>query len=601
MNVDVTTNEEFAMDIEDSCLPGVQTVPTSAHLLDYFRWNPIRAIKNKFFDTFWPAIHPSTSGYQPPKDLPVNIRNLYQFQRPRHIGNGEILGDEYETQKSLSIQSIKNVVSDLSSRPAADKKTLQPSRIKIPMKPHQLHALNFAIWRESRAHPGGIIGNEMGLGKTIVMISLILSQKMYQVTEISHDKHNHKGGTLVAVPASLIYQWDSEFEKFCYTNALSVCIHHGPDREMNPVYLASLYDVVITSYQLVARAHEARNSLFRIDWDRVILDEGHIIRGRNTLQSRACCELSAKKRWVLTGTPVQNKETDLFTLIKFLRIDAFDEFNVWQRFVATSNSGGSDRLKAILESIMIRRTKKELEDAGLIEPLPEKRIIKIEIMLDFEEQKVHDFFMSFSQVVFSKFLKQRAERHPEFHEIFEGFKNRDVISSLHQKFKALFGSLVVEQHHIFVLILRLRQIACHPSLIHKALPENLENFSDKEDDEEDDEEDDGTRRRKKKNSKSTESLQRFDLMKELAQLLEKEGDSDSDDDSDGENKDDISRKLLSRNNPVYDPDRESSKIRKLMPLVEEKLKGTDKVIIVSTFVGFLDKIGNFLETTERTF
>ena len=131
-----------------------------------------------------------------------------------------------------------------------------------------------------------------------------LARNTYVNECLSTTKHNHNGGTLIVVPASLIYQWDSEFEKFCYTNALSVCIHHGPDREMDPVYLAGLYDVVITSYQLVTRAHEARNSLFRIDWDRVILDEGHIIRGRNTLQSRACCELSAKKRWVLTGTPV---------------------------------------------------------------------------------------------------------------------------------------------------------------------------------------------------------------------------------------------------------------------------------------------------------
>lgn len=86
--------------------------------------------------------------------------------------------------------------------------------------------------------------------------------------------------------------------------------------------------MVITTYSIVQNERAKNGPIFQIKWRRIILDEAHTIRNPKAITSLACCELGAESRWALTGTPIHNKELDLYALIKYLRCAPFDDLGV---------------------------------------------------------------------------------------------------------------------------------------------------------------------------------------------------------------------------------------------------------------------------------
>jgi SNF2 family DNA or RNA helicase len=140
--------------------------------------------------------------------------------------------------------------------------------------------------------------------------------------------------TLIICPLSTVQNWEEQFEAHVKKDALQVYVYHGGQRVSDPAYLAK-HDVVITTYNLLgteyskeckgkeneSSASKNPSVLQHIDWFRVVLDEAHIIKEVNTVQSKAACALVAERRWCLTGTPIQNKVNIIFlSLYSFLRI-----------------------------------------------------------------------------------------------------------------------------------------------------------------------------------------------------------------------------------------------------------------------------------------
>lgn len=142
----------------------------------------------------------------------------------------------------------------------------------------------------------------------------------------------------------------------------------------------------------------------------MILDEAHIVRNHKSQASLAVCGLKANKRWALTGTPIQNKALDLYSILKFLKCSPFDDIRVWKRWVDNKNAAGYQRLATVMKSLMLRRTKQELVAKGDLENLPDKSIEEVMVKLDPQEQLVYEKILIYSRTLFAQFLAQRAEK-----------------------------------------------------------------------------------------------------------------------------------------------------------------------------------------------
>lgn len=159
----------------------------------------------------------------------------------------------------------------------------------------------------------------------------------------------------------------------------------------------------------------------------MILDEAHIVRNHKSQASIAVCGLLADKRWALTGTPIQNKEMDLYSILKFLQCTPFDDLRVWKRWVDNKNAAGHQRLATVMKTLMLRRTKQELQSQGRLESLPDKCTEEVIVKLDSQEQLVYEKILVYSRTLFAQFLAQRAEKQHKF-DLFSG--NYDAPSFL---------------------------------------------------------------------------------------------------------------------------------------------------------------------------
>ncbi len=187
--------------------------------------------------------------------------------------------------------------------------------------------------------------------------------------------------------------------------------------------------------------------MLSVYWRRIILDEAHMIKNYSSKRNQAMCLLRAKYRITMTGTPVHNSLTDLYSLIKFLHFDPLDNFGTWKHFFPTKlnderleDGHESDLLlKFLADSLILRRTKKDKFHGSekCIVDLPEKKTIEVRFKLNPSER-----------IVYNKIFKECKEK-------IAGFLNGRA------------GKVF-----IFVYILRLRQACCHLSLFANCLEKN---------------------------------------------------------------------------------------------------------------------------------
>ncbi|KAH8241297.1 hypothetical protein KR032_007452, partial [Drosophila birchii] len=529
----------------------------------------------------------------------------------------------FNNQKALTLDSLKDLHDSLKDCPGPDVLAEDPSGLKVDLMGHQKHALAWMSWREKQQPRGGILADDMGLGKTLTMISSVLACKNLQKSgtgdnQDSSDeeddkggkrksmggwnskgrKDTHKGGTLVVCPASLLRQWESEVNSKVMRNKLTVCVHHGNNRETKGKHLCT-YDIVVTTYQIVAREHKEMSAVFRVNWRRIILDEAHVVRNHKSQSSMAVSELRGKFRWALTGTPIQNKELDVYALLKFLRCSPFDDLNTWKKWIDNKSAGGQNRLNLLMKSLMLRRTKAQLQLEGKLNSLPEKETRLMEITLDTDEMNVYQMVMTYSRTLFAQFLFQRAEKDTDANFISEANKPtynqikdpNGAYYKMHQKFSRMAGgNREVKSHEILVLLLRLRQICCHPGLI-DAMLEGEEAVNHGHD--------------------STDSdSPELDLLAQLNKLAIKDTSTSSQ--SAGGNNDDedepplrgeearfakASKNVMKRSNPVFNLKRPSSKMIKVMDILKNTILKSrdDKAILVSQWTSVLDILRDHLD------
>ncbi|OCB87871.1 hypothetical protein A7U60_g5006 [Sanghuangporus baumii] len=202
---------------------------------------------------------------------------------------------------------------------------------------------------------------------------------------------------------------------------------------------------------------EATSPLQSVYWFRVVLDEAHSIKETSTVASRASCDLQADRRLCLTGTPVQNKLDDVYALIKFLRLNPFEDKNVWQEFIGVPVKFGQPigvaRLQTVMKSITLRRTKEsKAENGRTILNLPPRRDELRLLKFDEEEQRVYDEFYKESSDEFKQLshknevmknyvgILQKILRLRQICDHFELVEGKDLSDS-EKKFKETVGAI----------------------------------------------------------------------------------------------------------------------------------------------------------------
>jgi DNA repair protein RAD5 len=145
--------------------------------------------------------------------------------------------------------------------------------------------------------------------------------------------------------------------------------------------------------------------LFGVHWERVVLDEAHLIKNASTEQARACCVLAARHRWCLTGTPVQNSLADVHSLLRFLRLSPWSDSGWWRRMVEAPYARGDPapmrRLRDTLRAVLLRRTKATRDaDGRPIVALPPRREVLVEVDLAPEERDFYEALQLHSQEEF---------------------------------------------------------------------------------------------------------------------------------------------------------------------------------------------------------
>ncbi|KAL7832447.1 hypothetical protein AOLI_G00299950 [Acnodon oligacanthus] len=218
--------------------------------------------------------------------------------------------------------------------------------------------------------------------------------------------------TLIVCPLSVLSNWMDQFELHVREDVkLNIYLYYGPDRRREISFL-SKQDVVLTTYSVLSSdyANRDHSALHRVRWLRVVLDEGHVIRNPNAQQSKAVLELNAERRWILSGTPIQNSLKDLWMLICFLKLKPFDVREWWtrviQRPMMMGDRDGLKNLQGLVKTITLRRTKTSRVDGRALLELPEKKVFVQQVVLSPEEREEYEREKANGRSIISRYMRE---------------------------------------------------------------------------------------------------------------------------------------------------------------------------------------------------
>jgi superfamily II DNA or RNA helicase len=292
-----------------------------------------------------------------------------------------------------------------------------PSGLMAELRPYQLQGL---AWLQFIGHHGlgGILADDMGLGKTVQTLAHILAEK---------EAGRLGGPALVVAPTSLVPNWESEARRFA--PALRVLRLHGPDRAQSFGAIGD-HDLVLSTYALLPRDAEA---LLPVPWHMVVLDEAQAIKNPATKVARIACQLIARHRFCLSGTPIENHLGELWSELTFLMPGLLGDSRRFARAFRTpiEKKGDHERraaLAARVRPFILRRTKEQVEA-----DLPPKTLIIRRIELAGDQLDLYE----------------------------------TVRLAMHERVRQEIRSKGLARSRIVVLdaLLKLRQVCCDPRLV----------------------------------------------------------------------------------------------------------------------------------------
>jgi len=253
-----------------------------------------------------------------------------------------------------------------------------PSGLKGHLRPYQHEGVSWLVMLR-RLGFGGCLADDMGLGKTVQWIAYLL-----HILETEHPKRP----SLLICPTSVLGNWQKEFERFAPD--LKIHLHHGPARLKGDAFIEAALDsdVVLTSYAL---ASLDRDQLRLVRWETLCLDEAQNIKNAYTKQAQAIRYLRAGHRVALTGTPLENRLSELWSIMNFVNPGYLGSLHSFDRFARQAerqqDEEGIRKVQAIVRPFLLRREK---NDPAISLNLPSKQEIKCYVTLSPEQSVLYE-------------------------------------------------------------------------------------------------------------------------------------------------------------------------------------------------------------------
>jgi superfamily II DNA or RNA helicase len=278
------------------------------------------------------------------------------------VGRSSISGDAKDVFKKLrDIDEIKGA--------------RKPRNLRAQLRPYQEQGFHW-LWFLHEIGSGGVLADDMGLGKTVQTLALLLAVKSEDAKDAiaavaakkapgAAEPRRKPFKALIVAPTSVVTNWLREMDKFA--PSLRHALWHGAERKERQDELEDA-DVVVTSYALLRRDEEL---LKEIPWRYVILDEAQQIKNPLSATARAAKRLRADRRLALTGTPIENRLSEIWSIFDFVSpgllgpLDKFEER--YSRPIDAGDRAAAERLRATIHAFILRRTKSEVA-----RDLPEK-------------------------------------------------------------------------------------------------------------------------------------------------------------------------------------------------------------------------------------
>ena len=340
-------------------------------------------------------------------EIPIS-RGMYLDRLIQNLNTNVEKNDEY-----------KKMVNQISKREIEDKIEL-PKGLKSELRQYQVTGFKWLKILDNYKF-GGILADDMGLGKTIQLLAVIQSYL---------EEEKNPKPSIVVCPSSLSLNWKNEIDKFA-PNIKTLVIHGNAEERANQIENIEKYNLVITSYDLLKRdieEYKAKDYKFKY----IIADEAQYIKNNNTQNAKVIKEIKADTRFALTGTPIENSLSELWSIFDFIMPGYLYSYRKFKEIYEVPIVKDNDewvlkKLKMLIEPFILRRTKQEV-----LTELPDKTISVLNNEMQDEQLKIYTSYMANAKREVSQELKEN------------GFEK--------------------SQMKILALLMRLRQICCHPSL-----------------------------------------------------------------------------------------------------------------------------------------
>jgi superfamily II DNA or RNA helicase len=321
-----------------------------------------------------------------PREIAEIQRRLVRRTKPlpaREALRAALAGELQQSSRQTSLTAVVTAEGALARllarlREGARAPTNPPQALHATLRPYQQRGLAWLAMMSSLGL-GGCLADDMGLGKTIQLLAFLLQRR-----ELAPDDARP---ALIVVPTSVVGNWEREVARF--TPSLRVVRHYGSERSRAPEHVPTgPGTLVITTYALLRRDADL---LAAVAWSTVVLDEAQNIKNAASITARAARALRADHRFALTGTPVENRLAELWSIFEFLSPGFLGPLEAFRReYAVPIERHGSDqvaeRLRRVVGPFLLRRLK---SDPAIIQDLPPKNEMKVVCSLTREQATLY--------------------------------------------------------------------------------------------------------------------------------------------------------------------------------------------------------------------